>query len=308
MASNILLFDGACGRCSNLASRVTAVSEGKLEAVSLSDPRAAQWALEAGTQLPDRPALVVLSEADVELLTGLRMVSRLLRVLGPRRSAAVLRAIGEDRTVASDGRRTFLRTGLIGLGVLAGAAVLPGVAQAQPEPPDFTAEETMAALRQAGSYNRMDVVQARLREHGFRRSPENEIVAGTREDPVVLSFYMRQDGDPTHAAVLARRVTDGEAIGALELFTANPAALLEGDRLHLNQLQHTPISLSRPGEVQPLSPAAYFSCMIACLGTQCGTQIAACRLIPNLPAMLLCIATFCNGPVSACHDECSELW
>jgi hypothetical protein len=307
MPRYVLLFKGECGRCSKLAAQVVTASEGALEAVALSTPLATRWASEAGLGLPGRPALVILSGGRTELLTGLRMTSRLVRLLGPRRSVAVLRAIGEDHAGSGAGRRAFLRSGLIGLGVVAGTAVLPGIAQAQPKPVGFSVEETTAALRKAADYNRMDIVHKRLLEHGFRPAPYQEIVTGAREEPVVVSFYQRKDNDPTQAAVLTRRANDRTA-GSLELFSANPAALVNGEQVDLTQVQHTPVSLARPGEVQPLSPSAYFYCMLACVGPDCAGAMWGCRMIPMLPAMLACIATFCYGPAYNCHGQCDQHW
>ncbi|MFB4315829.1 hypothetical protein [Actinomadura sp. 21ATH] len=307
MTEHILLFEGTCGRCGRLAAEVVEVSAGRLDAVRLTDPRAARWAADAGVELPNRPALVVLSGPRPRLLTGRRMVSALVRLLGPRRSMAVLRALGEDHAEDDGGRRNFLRTGLIGLGVVAGSVIVPGTAHAR-SARKFTPDEQAAIRRRMAGYDRMDAVRARLREHGFQLRPEGDTVGGTRSEPLVVSVYAPRDNDPARAAVLIRRVAGGKVTGTLEIVSGDPSAVIADGRVNVDAWQFTSVPLTRPGEVEPLSPAQYFACMVRCLASNCSTEVAACRLIPNNWAMLLCIFTFCNGPVAACHDECVDLW
>ncbi|MFD9945321.1 hypothetical protein ACFWYW_38140 [Nonomuraea sp. NPDC059023] len=307
MRRHILLYEGKCGRCSKLATEVVAVSEQRLDAVRLDDPLAAQWAEEAGKPLPLRPALVVLSSQKTRLLTGVSMIATLVRHLGARQSATVLRAIGDDRGNVSEKRRAFLRTGVAGLAVVTGSILLPGTALAGTTP-ELTAEEKRDLLAQAAGYDRMDVVRQRLLRAGFELMPQEEIVVGTVADAAVLSFYARKDGDPTRAAVLVRRVARGRVDASLEYVSGDPKALASGGRINTAALQVSPLSLARPGEAEPLSPNDYFRCMFACIGANCSDRAQNCIRLPTLALALACLLVVCGSETRPCHGVCKSEW
>ncbi|MEV4014281.1 hypothetical protein AB0J35_27645 [Nonomuraea angiospora] len=312
MARHVLLYDGKCGRCSDLATKVVAISAQKLDAVNLSDPQAAVWASAAGRDLPHRPALVVLSDRSTRLHTGIRMVTALVRLLGVRRGAAVLRALGEEgapgEAQISDGRRAFFRAGLLGLGVVAGATILPGVARAEPEP-ELTPKERAQLQGQAAAYDRLDVVEAQLRDNGFQTAPSDEVVLGTVNDAVVLSFYGRADGDPAKAAVLTRVLEGGRVVDAsLELVSGEPNSLRADDGLDAQALEFSSLSLARPGEMETYGKKAYFNCMFWCVGANCRGAADQCRKIPILNLMLACIVAVCGTKAKNCHKVCKSKW
>ncbi|PZG42010.1 hypothetical protein C1I98_20300 [Spongiactinospora gelatinilytica] len=219
-------------------------------------------------------------------------------------------ALGEANARAADGsKRALLRGTFVGLGVVAGAALVPGVARAAlAGDATLTPKAEALILAQAARYDRMDIVQSQLVKHGFITTPDKQIVIGTPDSAAVLTFYGRKDGDPHHAAVLVRKVVSGHVSGSLEIASGDPASLFNGDTFNVSALRVTSVSLARPGESEPYSPLDYFYCMIGCVGGDCGVPAAACRLIPVMTAMLACLVSFCGEVVGSCHADCVRHW
>lgn len=307
MARHVLLYHGKCGRCRDLAAKVVAISAGQMEAVGLDDPQAATWARDAGREVPDRPALVVLSGTSTRLHTGVRMVAALVRLLGVRDSAAVLRALGEDGRPASDSRRALFRAGIAGLGVIAGGALLPGTASAAP--PDLTPEQRQRLLSQAAAYDRLDVVQARLRDNGFQTVASDEVVLGTVGDAIVLSFYGSADADPARAAGLARIVEGGRVTDAsLEFAGTDRRALLGARPFDVSAVRFAGVSLARAGEMETYGKKEYLACMFTCIGGNCRDRADNCLKIPILNVVLACIVAVCGSQAYSCHKTCKSRW
>lgn len=119
----VLLFQGSCGACSEVARSVRALSVPGLEARPLDDPRVLELLSDAGRQVPDRPSLLIIGDGGVEVVGGWAMRRRLVGVIGWRRAGTISRlavAEGRARLKKSAGSPGPARRRVIGGGVAAG--------------------------------------------------------------------------------------------------------------------------------------------------------------------------------------------
>ena len=83
----VLGFDGGCGACGELARRIEEGVGGRLEVISLDDPRVEKWRGKAlGEDAPWVPTLFEIDGDQVRAWTGKRMGLKLGRLLGPAAS------------------------------------------------------------------------------------------------------------------------------------------------------------------------------------------------------------------------------
>ncbi|SDS60235.1 bacteriocin fulvocin C-related protein [Jiangella sp. DSM 45060] len=124
----ILAFDASCGTCREISAAVARAAEDRLEVLPLRHPDVEGWRRRAGD--PEwAPTLLRVDGDEVRAWTGARLAVPLARRLGPRTSAAVLRALGRLRREAAgrplDRSGTLDRAGFLRLG--AGAVVAAGM-------------------------------------------------------------------------------------------------------------------------------------------------------------------------------------
>jgi hypothetical protein len=133
----IVLYAASCPACSKVAQLVTNASVTGLEARSFEDPQVTGPLSKEGLAVPDRPALMVVGDADVQVLSGWAMRRRLASVVGWRRSGTIVRLLaGEWRARLTRPAAGYApsRRGVIA-GILAGAAgwvMTAGTANASP--------------------------------------------------------------------------------------------------------------------------------------------------------------------------------
>ena len=93
----VLGFDGGCSACSGLAQRIEDRLAGKLEVLSLREPRVEEWRKKTlGEDAPLVPTLFEVKESGVVRgWTGWRLGANLGRFLGPADTWRVMQALGE---------------------------------------------------------------------------------------------------------------------------------------------------------------------------------------------------------------------
>lgn len=139
----VLAFDAACARCREISAVVAQACDGKLEVLPLRHPDVQQWRTQAlGTEPPWAPTLLAVHDQRVRAWTGPGMAFPLIRRLGIRSTARLLRALGglpSTRTEPSSdqllGRKGFLKLGA-GLAAATGLILTgrtPATAAEEPE-------------------------------------------------------------------------------------------------------------------------------------------------------------------------------
>lgn len=129
----ILAFDTGCTACRDIAGQVQKVAGDAITVAGLTDPRVQDYRQRAlGPEAPWVPTLIAVQniqddtgmgqEIAVRAWTGRAMSARLTRLLGPRRSLQVARAIQRDISYNAD-RRRLLKVAPV---VAAGAFLLSG--------------------------------------------------------------------------------------------------------------------------------------------------------------------------------------
>lgn len=93
---HIVLYANNCGACSKVARMVREISVPGLMARALDDSRVLELLSDAGLQVPSRPALLIIGGADAQVVTGWAMRMRLARVVGWRRSVAIVRLLAAE--------------------------------------------------------------------------------------------------------------------------------------------------------------------------------------------------------------------
>src|SRR5258708_6864065 len=120
----IILYAHDCSACSKVARMVQESSIPGLTARALQDPRIRHLLSEAGLQAPRGPALLMVDDAGVQMVTGWTMRWRLARVAGWRRSRAIVRLLAAEwraRLARSAAPHSPSRRGVIGT-LVAGVA------------------------------------------------------------------------------------------------------------------------------------------------------------------------------------------
>lgn len=116
-----LLFDGGCTLCTGLAHDIEHATNGWLTAHSLREAAMRELLDKARPGWHWEPMLVELDDGRVHVFTGIRMRSRLVVGLGPRRAAQVAQLVQQALTPkveVEQGRRTFLQRGAMLAGLL----------------------------------------------------------------------------------------------------------------------------------------------------------------------------------------------
>ncbi|WP_163570138.1 hypothetical protein [Fodinicola feengrottensis] len=121
----VLAFDATCGTCTKISTAVSQACGGRLKILPLSRDDVRGWRQEAlGENPPWAPTLIQLTDGRPRAWTGTRMTARLARLLGPRSSMRVVRALGQlrhetltPRPSTAVGRRQLLKFGAAGIAV-----------------------------------------------------------------------------------------------------------------------------------------------------------------------------------------------
>lgn len=133
-SSLYLLYDASCMACSNVAEAVRTTGVAGLSVRSLQDPTMQELLTEGGRHGLFEPALLDVDDDSVRIYTGLRLRTRLVRRVGPRKALYILRALVESAAQGSSRgmpRRRFLtHTGLAGAGAIVAPQIFSRVANA----------------------------------------------------------------------------------------------------------------------------------------------------------------------------------
>lgn len=105
---HILLFQGGCAACSQLAQKVTDLSIPGLEALPIESPEVTRLLVGAGVEMPHRPALLLIDGDRVDIRAGWGMRWRLARLIGFRRPTTLISLYLAERRA---GRTRGLSTG-----------------------------------------------------------------------------------------------------------------------------------------------------------------------------------------------------
>ncbi len=98
----ILAFDGSCAGCRTISLAVADACDGKLEVLPLRNADVERWRETAlGPEPVWAPTLIRVEGDAAWVWTGPRLAVRLARVLGPRHTVKVLRALGRLRLAAT---------------------------------------------------------------------------------------------------------------------------------------------------------------------------------------------------------------
>lgn len=214
----VLGFDAGCVTCSELARKVEARTEGKVEVRPLGDPPVRHWREQAlGGNPPWVPTLIEIDSGEVKAWTGLRMSIALGRRLGPVISWRVLQALGEVKSARKEIERP-LRAGIargitrgqflksVGGTAVAAAALSGGLAAATG--PSAAAAQPVAAPTSE---------QLRVQREFMERS---------RQTPVGKTFTLvNENGDK-----ITFKRTSRDTLEALNLPTTRVASPPEGER------------------------------------------------------------------------------
>jgi len=94
----VLGFDGGCSECNELARRIAALSEGRVEIKSLNLAEVAAWREQAlGSNVPWTPTLFAIKGGDVQAWTGSAMTWRLAQLVSPASAWSVVRLLRQLR-------------------------------------------------------------------------------------------------------------------------------------------------------------------------------------------------------------------
>jgi hypothetical protein len=100
----VLAFDGSCGSCRGIAEAVAKACSDKIQVLPLRHPDVAKWREESfGPDAAWKPTLLMVGSGRVRAWTGVRLATRLGRLLGPATSVRVVRALGQLRMEARRG-------------------------------------------------------------------------------------------------------------------------------------------------------------------------------------------------------------
>jgi hypothetical protein len=323
---NIVLFAANCSACSRAARLVTEASIPGLEALPFEDPHVSQALASAGKQTPDRPALLVIGETEVHLLTGLAMRRRLAALIGWRRSGTVVRLLAAEwrarlaRHVVIPG--TPSRRGVIG-GTLAGIigwAMSSGLAHAAAKPADDGPALKVAS--EADSERVLKTATARQAIAAFGRADTHVLEVTGGSNPVFVLVHPERR-IYTCIDKSALRVSDPVGIslgaaptpaGGLRYYTVRGTGLAdlitENGRV---RAQAVDAGTAHPGTVEPDINKTQIACFIACVGVKssasciqacigCATDVVG--TIPQIVACTQCVV--CAGPNGvSCLRDCN---
>ncbi|MCA1655660.1 MAG: hypothetical protein LC635_04285 [Pseudonocardiaceae bacterium] len=258
------------------------------------------------------PTLLTVDGERVRVSTGPAMVARLTAGLGLRRATRVARLARQAlavRTESSEGRRSFLRKAGAGFVALTGLAIGAQGAASASGAPSAGGERMLPmngvaktdAVRAARAAEAVRAAERTLAAQGYVAEPSARLAFRLPDNGrLVYLFYESQD-DPNGSAgfVGVELAADGQ--------TLTTASTLSGSSANLDAVTAT--RLGTEGELAPMGPQHYFSCMGICLGATCGpTALRFCRAIPHLAASLACMVGYCGWKTYPCHNQCKAFW
>jgi predicted DCC family thiol-disulfide oxidoreductase YuxK len=321
---NIVLYAGNCPACSRVARLVTGASIADLEARPFDDLQVIESLAGAGLETPDRPALVVMDGAEVQLLTGWALRRRLAALVGWRRSGTIGRLLAAEwraRLTKSAGLYTPSRRGVVGgtlVGIL-GWAMSSGTGHASTSP-----APSAPTLKPASSADAVRVLETATAQRAIRTwgPAEKRVlkITGGSQPVLVLRHYERDiytfidDSPDAHSsgpvAISLGAAPTGEH--ALRYFTVNGSALADL-KLSDGHTTVTPVQ-PRPGEVVPDITKTQIACWLGCIGysTTSPGCITACEncfyyavgTVARIAACTQCVV--CAGPNGvACLKVCN---
>lgn len=326
----IVLYAANCPACSQVARMVADASVPGLEARGFEDPEVAASLHSAGLEIPDRPSLVIMNGADVQVLTGLAMRRRLAGVIGWRRARTMARLLAAEwqaRLARSTASHLPSRRGVVG-GILAGMvgwAVLPGVANASTGKASAP-RMTPASEADAARVLRTSTAQRSVRAWGAAGPQVQEISGGsqpvfvlTHPDRDIYTFIDNSPGAVQGGAPVAVSLGVAPAAEpALRYYTVDGTALAD---LRLADGAVTAVATTTPaaqaGEDPDADPDGLgwkFTCWVGCIGGRKGSEgcldvCRECATTPGHPAqkLLECSQCFvCAGPNAIpCLKECN---
>lgn len=145
----ILAFDGDCRTCDSIARSTESASQGRLSVMPLASPQVQTWLKAASaSSAQTRPVLIHVAQEKIRVWGGLAMAAKLVKLLGPRKSTAVLSALGRrtayplleampdlQETRSESSRPTRRRFMQLGIGIaIAGGVVVTGRVPAFADP------------------------------------------------------------------------------------------------------------------------------------------------------------------------------
>jgi hypothetical protein len=319
----IVLFAGDCPACSQVARMVADASVPGLEARGFTDPEITGLLRDTGREMPDRPALMIVTGTDVEVLTGLAMRRRLARVVGWRRARTMARLVTAEwrarlaRPAAPNlpSRRGVLGGIAAGVAGVVGWAVLPGAANAA------TATGSTPRMSPAGAADAARVLRTATAERSIRAwgaaGPQVFEISGggqpvfvlTHPDRDIYTFIDNSPGTVQGGSPVAVSLGFApSAEPALRYYTVDGTALAD---LRLSDGIVTTAAVQP--EADPDGTGWKFSCWVGCIGRKgsegCLDVCRECATTPGHPAqkLLECSQCFvCAGPNAIpCLKECN---
>jgi hypothetical protein len=318
----IVLYAANCRACSGVARMIGDASIADLEARSFEDPEVAGWLTEAGLSTPDRPALMVLGDEGVHVLTGWAMRRRLAGVVGRRRSGTIVRLLAAEwraRLTKPATSGILSRRGVIGgiLGGITGWAVSSGLANASPDTPGMKP----AAPADAARVLKTATAQRAMTAFGPADQQVHEIRGGSQ--PVFVLIHPERDVytfidnsaafDSRPTAVTVGAAPTAER--ALRYYTVDGLPLADLT-VSDGQATATPVQPGS-GEVVPDAVPALstwqLQCFIGCIGRKSTPAcVAVCvncfyYAVGTAARLIACSnCVVCAGPNGvACLKECS---
>lgn len=319
----IVLYAASCPACSEVARMVGAASVPGLEARGFEDPEVTGWLRDAGLPAPGRPALMILSGEDIQVLSGLAMRRRLAGVVGWRRSGTLVRLLTAEwraRLTKQAASRMPSRRGVLGgvLAGLAGWAATSGVARASVTPASDVPAMTPAAPAAAARVLQTAAAQQAVRTWG---PADQQVLAISGSQPVLVllhperDIYTFIDNSPGAHSAEPLAISLGAAPTgehALRYYTVNGGPLADV-RASDGQAIVTPVQ-PRPGEVEPDISTFKLKCWLGCIGRSTTNPgcITACEncfyyAVGSVARVVACSqCVVCAGPNGVrCLQECS---
>lgn len=333
----IVLYAADCPACSRVAAMVSDAAVAGLEARGFEDSEIAESLRNAALPIPDRPALVIMSDTDVQLVTGWAMRRRLAGVVGWRRSRTIVRLLAAEwrarltKSAASRVPRRVpggrppgpapTRRGVIG-GILAGItgwAVTSGVANASPASAGSSPAMKPADPADAARVLRTATAQRAIRAWGPADAQVHEISGGASHPVFVLMHPDRdiytfidnssgalQDNKPVAISLGIAPTTEH----ALRYYTVDGAALAD---LQVADGKTTVRAVETAPEVIPDVSKWQFACWLGCIGRKSTVAcLAVCEncfyySVGSIARLIACSnCLVCAGPNGvACAKECN---
>jgi hypothetical protein len=304
-----LLFDGGCVLCTGLAQAIEQETQGWLTAKSLRDPAMRELLDNARPGWTWEPMLVEVRGERVRVYTGLKMRSRLVVGLGPRRAVRVAQLVQQalvPKVEVDQGRRRFLQRGamLAGLALLGPrVAFSPSSAVAQEQSPKFIllsgneGAALVAEARKDGTVNELTkwLAQTNTKTKGwtkktavpFRVIGQDSTVSAVAFVDAATSAVLVYGRGWTSAVLIPTADSSADVFGIkdgqIQQIQRDDVPQTKADYQLLHELQPTD-----PGnDIQPFAEPCCTLCRNCILGN------AVCAL-----AFVCCVSTagLCCGP------------